>query len=26
VALMIAYRIINFWMGYFKDIQNAGGF
>jgi type II secretory pathway component PulF len=26
VALMIAYRIIHFWMGYFKDIQDAGGF
>jgi type IV pilus assembly protein PilC len=26
VALLIAYRVITFWMGYFKDIQNAGGF
>jgi len=26
VALMIAYRVIQFWMGYFKQIQDAGGF
>src|SRR5207237_4837547 len=26
VALMIAYRVIQFWIGHFKDIQDAGGF
>ena len=26
VVLMIAYRVIQFWTGYFKQIQNAGGF
>lgn len=26
VALMIAYKVINFWTGYFKMIQDAGGF
>ena len=26
VALMIAYRVIKFWTGYFQQIQNAGGF
>jgi hypothetical protein len=26
VALMIAYRVVHFWVGYFKQIQNAGGF
>jgi type II secretory pathway component PulF len=26
VALMIAYRIVQFWTGYFKQIQDAGGF
>jgi type II secretory pathway component PulF len=26
VALMISYRVIQFWTGYFKQIQDAGGF
>ncbi len=26
VMLMIAYRVINFYMGYFQQVQNAGGF
>jgi type II secretory pathway component PulF len=26
VALMIAYRVVRFWLGYFNDIRNAGGF
>ena len=26
VALMIAYRVVRFWIGHFKDIQDAGGF
>lgn len=26
VALMIAYRVVSFWSGYFKQIQDAGGF
>lgn len=26
VALMIAYRVVQFWTGYFKQIQDAGGF
>jgi len=26
VALMIAYRVVRFWMGYFQQIQDAGGF
>ena len=26
VMLMIGYKIIQFWSGYFKDIGNAGGF
>ena len=26
VAMMIAYRIVQFWTGYFKQIQDAGGF
>jgi len=26
VALMIAYRVIQYWTGYFKQIQDAGGF
>ena len=26
VALMIAYHVIQFWSGYFKNIGNAGGF
>lgn len=26
VALMIAYRVIQFWSGHFKAIQDAGGF
>jgi type II secretory pathway component PulF len=26
VALLIAYRVVQFWLGYFKQIQDAGGF
>jgi type II secretory pathway component PulF len=26
VALLIAWRVVAFYSGYFKDIQNAGGF
>ena len=26
VALMVAYRVIKFWTGYFQQIQSAGGF
>jgi type II secretory pathway component PulF len=26
VALMIAYRVVQFWTGYFKQVQDAGGF
>jgi hypothetical protein len=26
VALMIAYRLVQFWTGYFKQIEDAGGF
>ena len=26
VALMIAYRVIRFWVGHFQDIRDAGGF
>ena len=26
IVLMIAYRIVHFYVGYFKDISNAGGF
>ncbi len=26
VALMIAYRVVQFWTGYFNQIPNAGGF
>jgi type IV pilus assembly protein PilC len=26
VALMIAYKVINFYLGYFKMVQDAGGF
>jgi type II secretory pathway component PulF len=26
VALLIAYRVVQFWTGYFKQIQDAGGF
>jgi general secretion pathway protein F len=26
VALMIAYRVIRFWTGYFQEIEKAGGF
>ncbi len=26
IMLMIAYRIIHFWLGYFQQIQDAGGF
>ena len=26
VALMIGYNVIRFWTGYFKQIQDAGGF
>ena len=26
IALMIAYRVIQFWSGHFKEIQDAGGF
>lgn len=26
IALMIAYRVITFYLGYFQQIQNAGGF
>ena len=26
VVFMIAYKIIAFWMGYFQQVQNAGGF
>ena len=26
VALMIAWRVVGFWMGYFKQIGDAGGF
>lgn len=26
VALMIAYRVVSFWSGYFRQIQDAGGF
>jgi len=26
IMLMIAYRILRFWMGYFSQIQDAGGF
>jgi len=26
VMLMIAYRVIQFWTGYFKQVQDAGGF
>src|SRR5262249_21070287 len=26
VMLLIAYKIIMFWTGYFKDVSNAGGF
>jgi type II secretory pathway component PulF len=26
VALIIAWRVVQFWTGYFKQIQDAGGF
>lgn len=26
VALMIAYHVVQFWIGHFRDISNAGGF
>jgi type II secretory pathway component PulF len=26
IMLMIAYRIIRFWTGYFQQIRDAGGF
>jgi len=26
VALMIAYNVVNFWTGYFKQVRDAGGF
>lgn len=26
IVLMIAYRVIQFWLGYFRQIQDAGGF
>lgn len=26
MALMIAYRLVQFWTGYFKQIEDAGGF
>jgi type IV pilus assembly protein PilC len=26
VALLIAYRVVQFWTGYFKQVQDAGGF
>ena len=26
VVFLIAYRIITFWTGYFKDVGNAAGF
>jgi type IV pilus assembly protein PilC len=26
IVFMIAYKIVTFWMGHFRDIQNAGGF
>jgi type II secretory pathway component PulF len=26
VALMIGYRVVQFWTGYFKQVQDAGGF
>ena len=26
VALMIGYNVVKFWSGYFKQIQDAGGF
>ncbi len=26
IMLMIAYRVVQFWMGYFQQIQSAGGF
>jgi type II secretory pathway component PulF len=26
VALLIAYKVVSFWSGYFKQVQDAGGF
>ncbi|HWI58701.1 MAG TPA: hypothetical protein VNZ22_15860, partial [Bacillota bacterium] len=26
IVLVIAYRVLMFWSGYFQQIQNAGGF